>query len=41
MKVLREVRYRHKKTYKTRQHAINKDDEEKAIAIPITNEIAT
>ena len=41
MKVLREVRYKQKKTFKKRQKTINKSDEEKAIAIPIINEIAT
>ncbi|AVR34254.1 hypothetical protein FORC60_4441 [Bacillus cereus] len=41
MNVLREVRYKQKKTFKKRQKTINKSDEEKAIAIPIINEIAT
>ncbi|AFU15039.1 DNA internalization-related competence protein ComEC/Rec2 [Bacillus cereus Rock1-3] len=40
MKVLREVRYKQKKTYKTKQQAIHKNDKEKAIAIPIIKEIA-
>ncbi len=40
MKVLREVRYKQKKTFK-RGKTINKSDEEKAIAIPIINEVAT
>ncbi|GAB6454804.1 hypothetical protein bcgnr5371_03920 [Bacillus cereus] len=40
-KVLREVRYKQKKTYRTRQQVSNTTEEEKAIAIPIINEIAT
>ena len=32
MKVLREVRYKQKQTFKKRQKTINKSDEEKAIA---------